>query len=95
MRAAATATEMAAADDPALGLFQGYGVELEYMIVDAHTLDVRPIADRLIEAEHGAIENEIERGAFAWSNELARHVLEIKTNGLEKLLVPLRRDANS
>src|SRR6188508_2173649 len=64
-----------------LGLFQGYGVELEYMIADATTLDVAPIADALIEAEHGAIENEIERGAFAWSNELARHVLEIKTNG--------------
>ncbi len=64
-----------------LGLFEGFGVELEYMIVDAHTLDVRPIADSLIEAEHGAIENEIERGAFAWSNELARHVVEIKTNG--------------
>jgi gamma-glutamyl:cysteine ligase YbdK (ATP-grasp superfamily) len=64
-----------------LGLFAGYGVELEYMIVDAQTLDVRPIADRLIEAEHGAIENEIIRGAFAWSNELARHVVEIKTNG--------------
>jgi gamma-glutamyl:cysteine ligase YbdK (ATP-grasp superfamily) len=67
--------------DSALHLFEGYGVELEYMIVDAHTLDVRPIADWLIEAEHGAIENEIERGAFAWSNELARHVVEIKTNG--------------
>src|SRR5262245_9188533 len=69
------------AEEKPLGLFEGYGVELEYMIVDAHALDVQPIADRLIEAEHGAIENEIERGAFAWSNELARHVIEIKTNG--------------
>jgi gamma-glutamyl:cysteine ligase YbdK (ATP-grasp superfamily) len=51
------------------------------MIVDAATLDVRPFADRLILAEHGAVENEIERGAFAWSNELARHVVELKTNG--------------
>jgi gamma-glutamyl:cysteine ligase YbdK (ATP-grasp superfamily) len=64
-----------------LGLFQGYGVELEYMIVDAETLDVRPIADRMLAAEHGFVENEIERGAFAWSNELARHVIELKTNG--------------
>ena len=64
-----------------LGLFEGYGVELEYMIVDAETLDVRPIADRVIAAEHGSIEKEIERGAFAWSNELARHVIELKTNG--------------
>ncbi len=69
------------ADERALGLFEGYGVELEYMIVDAATLDVRPIADQLIEAEHGAIENEIFRGGFAWSNELARHVIELKTNG--------------
>jgi carboxylate-amine ligase len=65
----------------ALGLFQGYGVELEYAIVDAATLDVRPIADRVIAAEHGSVENEIERGPFAWSNELARHVIELKTNG--------------
>src|SRR5262245_1692167 len=73
-------TPMAGSAD-VLHLFAGYGVELEYMIVDARTLDVRPIADQLIEAEHGAIENEITRGAFAWSNELARHVIEIKTNG--------------
>ncbi|MBK7948384.1 MAG: glutamate--cysteine ligase [Deltaproteobacteria bacterium] len=64
-----------------LSLFEGFGIELEYMIVDAGTLDVKPIADRLIEAESGAIENEIERGPFAWSNELARHVIEVKTNG--------------
>lgn len=64
-----------------LSLFEGFGIELEYMIVDAGTLDVKPIADRLIEAESGSIENEIERGPFAWSNELARHVIEVKTNG--------------
>ncbi len=69
------------AETGALGLFQGYGVELEYMIVEAERLDVRPIADRLIELEHGALENEIERDGFAWSNELARHVIELKTNG--------------
>jgi glutamate---cysteine ligase / carboxylate-amine ligase len=79
------------ADDRSLALFEGYGVELEYMIVDARTLDVRPIADRLIEAEHGAIENEIFRGAFAWSNELARHVVEIKTNGPVPSLAGLAR----
>ena len=66
---------------PPRPLFTAYGVELEYMIVDAETLDVRPIADRAIEAESGGVENEIERGAFAWSNELARHVIELKTNG--------------
>ncbi len=70
-----------AAGTRALGLFEGYGIELEYMIVDAKSLAVAPIADRLIEAESGRIENEIERDAFAWSNELARHVIEVKTNG--------------
>lgn len=64
-----------------LSLFEGFGIELEYMIVSSTTLDVLPIADRLIEAESGQVENEIERGAYAWSNELARHVIEIKTNG--------------
>jgi len=68
-------------DSRTLSLFEGFGIELEYMIVDAVTLDVKPIADRLIEAESGTIENEIERGAYAWSNELARHVIEVKTNG--------------
>ena len=82
---------MADDSDRPLALFEGYGIELEYMIVDAHTLDVRPIADSLIEAEHGAIENEIERGAFAWSNELARHVVEIKTNGPVACLSGLAR----
>jgi gamma-glutamyl:cysteine ligase YbdK (ATP-grasp superfamily) len=65
-----------------LGLFAAHGIELEYMIVDAGDFAVRPIADRVIARENGGVvENEIERGAFAWSNELARHVLEIKTNG--------------
>lgn len=62
-----------------LGLFEAYGVELEYMIVDRESLDVLPICDRLIEAECGKIESEIERGKIAWSNELVLHVVELKT----------------
>jgi len=69
------------AESRVLRLFEGFGIELEYMIVAADTLDVRAIADRLIEAEQGRVENEIERDGFAWSNELALHVIEIKTNG--------------
>src|SRR5690606_19527526 len=34
-----------------LGLFEAIGIELEYMIVDAGTLDVLPICDRLLAAE--------------------------------------------
>ncbi len=32
-----------------LHAFGGYGLELEYMIVDRHTLDVRPFASRMLD----------------------------------------------
>jgi hypothetical protein len=35
----------------ALGAFAGFGVELEYMIVRSDTLDVLPIADRVVTGE--------------------------------------------
>jgi glutamate---cysteine ligase / carboxylate-amine ligase len=63
------------------GLFEAFGVEIEYMIADRASLDIRPICDKLIEAVAGAPESEIERGPIAWSNELTLHVLELKTNG--------------
>ena len=63
----------------ALGLFDAVGVELEYMVVDAGTFDVRPIADTLLGDASGGHRNEIDRGAFSWSNELALHVIELKT----------------
>jgi len=69
---------------PPLGLFEGVGLETELMIVDAQTLDVLPAADRLIAAACGRVESEIERGPLAWSNELALHVVELKTNGPAK-----------
>lgn len=65
-----------------LGLWQGVGVEVEYMIVDAPSLDVRPIADLLLASvagEEGA--SEVSRGPVSWSNELALHVIEFKTDG--------------
>ncbi|MCA9772996.1 MAG: glutamate--cysteine ligase [Myxococcales bacterium] len=64
-----------------LGLFAGYGIELEYMIVDAETLDVRPISDEVLKAVEGTYVNEVEVGDVAWSNELVLHVIEMKTNG--------------
>lgn len=64
-----------------LHLFEGYGIELEYMIVDRETLNVLPISDRLLIGGDGAVASEIERGDIAWSNELVLHVLELKTNG--------------
>jgi len=64
-----------------LGLFEAYGVEIEMMIVDAETLDVKPICDELISEVAGEPASEIELDDIAWSNELTLHVLELKTNG--------------
>ena len=64
-----------------LHLFQGFGIEIEYALVDAATLDVAGLADRLLEAEGGPHDADVDRGAVAWSNELALHVIEFKTNG--------------
>jgi hypothetical protein len=59
-----------------------YGVELEYMIVDRETLDVRPVADTLFRAATGEDRCDVEPdgpgGVVSWSNELALHVVEIK-----------------
>ncbi len=63
-----------------LRLFEAFGVELEYMLVDAATLDVAPVVDRVIAARAGEPHSEIEAlRAVSWSNELVAHVVEIKT----------------
>lgn len=61
-----------------LHLFEGYGVELEYMIVDRDTLNARPICDLLFSKTAGKITSNIERKPMSWSNELVNHVVEIK-----------------
>jgi len=62
-------------------IFAGFGLELEYMIVRQDTLDVLAVADRLLAAAAGSLVNDVERGSFEWSNELALHVVEMKSNG--------------
>jgi glutamate---cysteine ligase / carboxylate-amine ligase len=69
-----------------LRLFEGFGVELEYMIVQRDTLKVQPIADQLIYDEVGAYLSDVEFGEIAWSNELVLHVIELKTQGPVKSL---------
>lgn len=61
-----------------LHIFQAFGVELEYMIVDKNTLDIKPIADELLKAAAGKYVDEFENGTVSWSNELVRHVIELK-----------------
>lgn len=73
-----------------LSLFQGYGIELEYMIVDKRTLAIRPIADEVLTALDGQLHLEVECGDVAWSNELVLHVAELKCNGPQKNLIGLR-----
>lgn len=64
-----------------LHLFEGFGVELEYMIVNGETLSVQPVADEVLRSVAGEYTSEVEFGDIAWSNELALHVIELKTNG--------------
>jgi hypothetical protein len=68
------------ADRP-LGLFAAFGLEVEYMLVDADTLDIAPAADQLLEAAAGELTDEWQNGEVAWNNELALHVIELKCNG--------------
>jgi carboxylate-amine ligase len=63
---------------PALHAFAGYGIELEYMIVDRQTLAVLPIADQLLRAAAGSNAADVDRGKFGWSNEIVLHLVEIK-----------------
>jgi len=61
-----------------LHLFEAIGVELEYMLVDAATLGVRPAVDAVLKAQAGAYVADVEDGPITWSNELVRHVVEVK-----------------
>lgn len=72
-----------------LPAFSGYGIELEYMIVDSRTLSVRPVADALLAALAGMPANEAGHGKLAWSNELVLHVVELKNISPDPELEPL------
>ncbi len=50
-----------------------YGVELEYMIVDRASLDVKPIAESVL-----GVQGEVEHDDITWVNELVAHVIELK-----------------
>ncbi len=75
-------------------LFQGFGIELEYMIVDIDTLQVKPIADELIKLASGSdtyVEDFV-NGPVTWSNELILHVIELKCSEPTKDLWQLQKD---
>jgi gamma-glutamyl:cysteine ligase YbdK (ATP-grasp superfamily) len=65
---------------PRIHLFQGYGVELEYMLVDRDTLQIKPVTDELLKHELGSYGSDFENGIVTWSNELVLHVIELKSS---------------
>ncbi len=60
-------------------LFEKFGIELEYMIVRATDFGVAPMAAELISDFCGEPLNDCTIGDCAVSNELAAHVIEVKT----------------
>ncbi len=72
-------------------LFSRFGVELEYMIVDHDTLDVRPVADDVLMHFGGGLDD-VCRGHLEWSNELVLHVIELKTGSPATRLSGLAED---
>ncbi|HSP82329.1 MAG TPA: glutamate-cysteine ligase family protein, partial [Gillisia sp.] len=62
-------------------LFEVFGIELEYMLVNKSSLKIAPIVDELMIAKTGEITSDVDNGKIEWSNELVAHVVELKTNG--------------
>ena len=62
-------------------LFEVFGIELEYMLINTSTFKVAPLVDQLLTLKDGNLTSDIDNGAIAWSNELVAHVVELKTNG--------------
>ena len=82
-----------------LHLFDAFGIELEYMIVNEETLDIAPQADdilldlnRLNDPSITVPPTDYQQGPITWSNELARHVLELKTTDPAKRLSRVASD---
>lgn len=73
-------------------LFQGYGVELEYMLVDRTTLQVKPITDDLLKHVLGHYGSDVDKGMVTWSNELVMHVVELKSTKPESDFVTLDKE---
>src|SRR5690606_17468614 len=62
-------------------LFEVFGIELEYMLVNTSSLKISPLVDQLIKLKTGEITSDVPNGKIEWSNELVAHVVELKTNG--------------
>lgn len=77
------------------GLFEVCGIEIEYMIVDRHTRNVRSVVESVLDQLAGEnTSGEALTGDIEWSNELVAHVLEAKCHcpvkAPETMWYPLR-----
>ncbi len=73
-------------------LFDRFGIEIEYMIVDRERLDVLPVSDQVLAgARDGQIAGTVEFDDITWSNELVLHVLEFKVSQPAPALTGLPR----
>lgn len=61
-------------------IFKAYGIELEYMVVDKKTLNIKSIVPEFFEKLNGTKTNEIVHAKITWSNELVCHVIELKND---------------
>ncbi len=62
-------------------LFEVYGIELEYMLIQKKSFKVSPVVDQLLTKKNGSLTSDIDNGEIGWSNELVAHVVELKTEG--------------
>lgn len=62
-------------------LFEVFGIELEYMLINSSDFKVNPIVDKLLTEKNGSLTSDVDNGKIEWSNELVAHVVELKTNG--------------
>lgn len=61
-----------------LHLFEAFGIEVEYMIVNKDTLMPDPAAGEIIKEVMGDYVCTVDRGEMSWSNEFVMHVIEIQ-----------------
>ena len=64
-------------DFSSLGLFEGYGVELEYAVVSRGNLDVAPRVDALFRELSGDVDGPVPLGRLQAVPELPLHVVEV------------------
>lgn len=69
--------------------FEVFGLEVEYMIVNKTSLEVMSLTDKVLHDIAGSYVEEVEVDDIGWSNELALHVIELKTPKPVKKIEPL------